>query len=74
MLKIHVYVFVCRERVHLRELIGGTTSDLSNSEQSELCFKIFQLAKQITLRFVPKLMNLNPRYRIQKVKKNKKKG
>lgn len=54
--------FIEGESLHFGELVGGSTSDLGNSEKSELCLQILQLAQKICLGFVPQLVDLDPRF------------
>lgn len=55
-----------RNSLHLGELVWRTAGDLSHSEESQLRLQILQLVLQLDLRFVPKLVNLNPRFCIGK--------
>ena len=51
-----------KEESHFGELVGGSASDLGDAKESKFCFEILQLVQKLLLRFVPQLVNLNPRF------------
>lgn len=59
-----------KHHIHLGELVRGTAGDLCDPEQGKLRLELLELGEKVGLRLRPELMDLNPRFKINKFTSN----